>query len=788
MTNAVAIELAEYNPYGVEVTEVHAVISAHFDAGCKTPGCGKLVGDEPDRCAAVGPRVPNSNAKGEPWAYHILNRYFDQFISDAIGYAKMTPLKPGAAKYKYMIQPWVVALFLDCENSGIASWDGSGFPKAGMPVLHCPNQTAINDLKLALKRGDLYMNAFAHNAEASYYPDSDIFVSALKVGADIADELGIDRAVTVSQRDVPGWTRAALPLLKANGIIGLSFGAGTPPGKPDTPPLFVWRDEASDTDMVTTYETAYGTASTVFVLPNGVALAACWDGDNRGAPPIDFAQGAVDQISQKYSGANVTVSTFDAFFKIANQADIKSQLPVVTSEIGDGWIYGVPSDPLKNAQFREACRLRKECIESKQCDATSPAMKAYDRLLVKIPEHTWGVAQAWFLPDYTNYTNTQFDKARAQQGFVKNNTLHADYNTTMNSWLEQRSYVLSGPDLLRHEQPALAAKLETALEELANPVIPTVDGFDLKPSSSTFTCGNLKIEFGSDGSLTKLENITTAKSWATESNRIGVYQYQSFTNADYDVFLQDFAIRLGGGCAYQPGAKDDKSCGNFRKPNMSAANPIHRDITGTLTAVYQQQQQHQQQPKAQQQHSADTTSPSCVFITNISFATEAVVNAGAPPYVLNTIKVSDSGVDFDVIAVNKRPTRLPEAMFFTFNPVAKVDSWTLQVLGSSMDPTDTFGSQGNGSLYGGSPHLKGIESASATAAETSEVFTVSSLDVPVVAIGSATPFPTPRNQAPDMTYGISYNIFQNIWNTNYVLWYPFVEEDKNIRSRFSFSF
>jgi hypothetical protein len=42
--------------------------------------------------------------------------------------------------------------------------------------------------------------------------------------------------------------------------------------------------------------------------------------------------------------------------------------------------------------------------------------------LVNTPlQHTWGVAQAWFLPDYTNYSNAQFDLARAQQanGFVK---------------------------------------------------------------------------------------------------------------------------------------------------------------------------------------------------------------------------------------------------------------------------------------------------------------------------------------------------------------------------------
>ena len=82
--------------------------------------------------------------------------------------------------------------------------------------------------------------------------------------------------MAVSQRDVPGWTRATLPLLRKHGIIGVSFGAGTPPGKPDVPPLCVWRDSASGAEVVLTYETGYGGDSTLFVLPNGVALAVAW--------------------------------------------------------------------------------------------------------------------------------------------------------------------------------------------------------------------------------------------------------------------------------------------------------------------------------------------------------------------------------------------------------------------------------------------------------------------------------------------------------------------------------
>lgn len=134
-----------------------------------------------------------------------------------------------------------------------------------------------------------------------------------------------------------------MPLLRKHGIVGLSFGAGTPPGKPDVPPICVWRDEPSGAEVVLTYETAYGTPSTVFVLPNGVALAVAWQGDNTGPATMEQVAADYKQLQTKYPKAKILASTFDAFFKIANEPSVKAQLPVVTEEIGDGWLYGVPS-------------------------------------------------------------------------------------------------------------------------------------------------------------------------------------------------------------------------------------------------------------------------------------------------------------------------------------------------------------------------------------------------------------------------------------------------------------
>jgi len=52
----------------------------------------------------------------------------------------------------------------------------------------------------------------------------------------------------------------------------------------------------------------------------------------------------------------------------------------------------------------------------------------YYRLLIKIPEHTWGLPGVY---DNSNWTNVQFNDAKSGMNYV---------NCTL-AWLEQRSYL-----------------------------------------------------------------------------------------------------------------------------------------------------------------------------------------------------------------------------------------------------------------------------------------------------------------------------------------------------------
>ena len=121
-----------------------------------------------------------------------------------------------------------LSLFFDCP-------DGFG--------LHCPNASAQSMVKQALADGDLIMNAFPHNAEPETMTP-ELFVAAVNMSRSIASSVSVPPPATLSQRDVPGLSRAAIPLLQSTGITGISVGVNGASLPPAVPRSFVWRDES----------------------------------------------------------------------------------------------------------------------------------------------------------------------------------------------------------------------------------------------------------------------------------------------------------------------------------------------------------------------------------------------------------------------------------------------------------------------------------------------------------------------------------------------------------------
>jgi hypothetical protein len=157
-------------------------------------------------------------------------------------------------------------------------------------------------------------------------------------------------------------------------------------------------------------------------------LCAAWRGDNEGPHAPEEALAIFARLGQQFPGAAVVASSFDDFVGPLLGAAPRLALPVVTAEIGDTWIHGAASDPGKLSDFRALLRLRRASAD-RWDDAE---FAAFSRLLLKIPEHTWGVDSKQYPGDYARWSNAELQRALAEGD--------AAFAAAVGSWERQRAY------------------------------------------------------------------------------------------------------------------------------------------------------------------------------------------------------------------------------------------------------------------------------------------------------------------------------------------------------------
>ena len=95
----------------------------------------------------------------------VLQDYFDNHIPRAITIAAGMA-RSSKDTFSYMTHAWVLAFFMDCEGSGFAEFRP---PHEGMPLLRCPNSSAISALKAAIERRHIHFHAFPHSANPGLF-------------------------------------------------------------------------------------------------------------------------------------------------------------------------------------------------------------------------------------------------------------------------------------------------------------------------------------------------------------------------------------------------------------------------------------------------------------------------------------------------------------------------------------------------------------------------------------------------------------------------------------------
>ncbi|MGC2403730.1 MAG: DUF5054 domain-containing protein, partial [Acidobacteriaceae bacterium] len=112
--------------------------------------------------------------------------------------------------------------------------------------------------------------------------------------------------------------------------------------------------------------------------------------------------------------------------------------------------------------------------------------------------------------------------------------------------------------------------------------------------------------------------------------------------------------------------------------------------------------------------------------------------------------------------MDKAATRMPEAMWLTFNPVVgDPKGWSMDKSGQPVSPFDV--------VTAGGRHQHAVTTGFAFS-DGQGTFQVETLDAPLIALGERSPLNFSRSQ-PDLSGGIHCGLFNNAWGTNYIMWF-----------------
>jgi len=531
-------------------------------------------------------------------AAEVAQRYVDDFFPRAIAVGRDLRARGGPEQLVWTTGSWILHHAL---TTGSAE-----------------QRTAVAD---AVAGGLLAWHALPVTTHTELM-DAALVRSGLGISAQLDERFG-RQTTAAKMTDVPGHTRALVPLLAEAGVTFLHLGVNPAWPVPEVPPTFRWRSPDGAEVVVAYQRGGYGGEVVVPGCPD--ALAFLHTGDNLGPPTAEEVVAAHAELATQFPGAEVRASTLDAFARALAASSAVADLPVVTAEIGDPWLFGAGSDPLKVAAYRRLLRA-----------GDRPAI---DRRLLLVAEHTWGLDQKEALPDLERWDR---DGLAAVRATTEGRRFEA-------SWAEQRAY----------------------LEDVVGPLAVAVPraprgGRVLSPSEAVVLDG-WRVAIDERGAVVRLEHVDSGRALAAGHHPLGLLTYQGFDEADYERFYAQLS----------PTPDDDWWARlDNTKPGIDAAGARSgRWPTELVEASYW---------PADPGHDAELL----VHARFPAELTETL-GAPPELWSRWSFDAAGRQVDLTVWWADKPANRLPEALWCSFVPlVAEPERWTLDKLGQAVSPLD----------------------------------------------------------------------------------------------------
>ena len=562
-----------------------------------------------------------------------------------------------------------------------------------------------------------------------------------RYGISIAKKLDMQfgyRTRAAKMTDVPGHTKAIVPIMAEAGIRYLHIGVNAASRVPRTPQVFRWR--FSGRELAVSYSGDYATP---LLLPNGTALEMLHTHDNFGPPTETDVERFYVDLQERYPNARFAAGTLDDFAE--ELETVWDELPVVEEEIGDTWIHGIASDPIKTSDFKRLLFLSERWIAEGALKENHPSYDAFFENLLLVAEHTWGMDVKKYLLDFTNWEKQDFLNAlkrdttsydlygkhnrRIFEGMEKEllqyrgeNRL-SSYSVFVRSHFEQREYLKNAiralpADLLLQARTELKYRFPDAAN--IQPFLP----------GETVLINGWRVTFDETGTMVRIRNEKQALDRAV---RIGEFLYESFdgntVRACYRSYGRD--LDINGHWA---------EC-DFGKPGLERCERIQNGLWHAVPYG---------QVTDQNRHT--------VFLRGDA---EACESYGCPREIAISYVLEEEAMQMTLYWRRKDPIRSPEAIWLgmQLNP-SNANRMRFRKLGRWIDPQDV--------VFGGNRKIHAVERIEVKTA--TEDFSIIPYDSPAVSVGGRHLYHVDqRSESPES--GLFFLLCNNRWGTNFPQWF-----------------
>ena len=624
----------------------------------------------------------------------VMRRYFDVYYPQAIETGAALR-RAGGDRYTWTTGSWLLYEYLEQANA-----------------------EQRRAMEQAIAAGDISWHALPFSWQTEML-DRSMIDGALSLSRSLDARFG-HKTIGAKMTDVPGHTRGIIAPLAAAGVTLLDIGVNGASTPPDVPEVFLWKSTDGSTLPMIYHRHDYG--GTVVLPGTDTAFSMEMRGDNDGPHSQDEIRAIYARLRQQFPGATISAASLSDV--AAALTPVRDKLPVVTDEIGDTWIYGIPSDPPKVARYREAARLRQEWIAQNKLEVGGEVDRALLRRMTLSVEHTWGTDTKRYL-DPNHYKPADLTAVLGESG----------YRTMEASWQEKRDDLF---DAMRRLPAPMRAAMEQRLDTL-NVSAPSPVG--MRPHAAPRVLDTAHFRIALDprtGAIIALISKTTGRAWASPKNPLALFTYQTLGPEAYDAFIAAYLT-----------VKTSWGPQDFGKPNLAHFGATSREWHPVLRQCWVSEDSQKHRLLAE------------LAIEDPASAAAGLVAWPASLYLEIVMPKQTPQLQIRFTSLGKQQNRLPEAMWLTFHPITSgAKGWELDKVGQPVRPEDVVRGGGR-SMHAVSERLRYRDAKGQ--------FELATLDAPVVALGARSPLDFSL-ELPTMEDGIHISLYNNAWGTNYPQW------------------